>query len=150
MGMVEVELHVARFLVEGWMNELVFMNRNKDGRPFKYSKGLIAFAAALKDILQVSYRSLSRILEQIVPSEKVPHFITLQQRIAKLGKGKPHVKKKFDIYKSPKSHIVYDRRGLRVLKKFKPRGDEGEFINVKIFIKPNVKRPAVKDVRRMD
>ncbi len=144
MRFVEVNLHVAKMLIDGWIAELDTMNKFKDGRPFKYSKGLIEFAAALKGILHVSYRSLCNILSGLLPKENVPHFITLQQRIAKMDSPPPAVKKNVDVYEHRRTHIVYDEKGMRVLKRFRSRPEE--FVSLKITIKPNVKRPIVQDV----
>ena len=148
MRFVEVNLHVAKMLIDGWIAELETMNRFKDGRPFKYSKGLIAFAAALKNILHVSYRSLCNILSGLLPKENVPHFITLQQRIAKMDSPPPPVKKSLNVYSYKRTHIVYDKKGLRVLRRFRPNPED--FVSLKITIKPNVKRPIVQNVEVMD
>ncbi len=139
-----MNLHVAKMLIDGWLSELESMNKFKDGRPFKYSKGLIEFAAALKEILHVSYRSLCNILNGLLPKENVPHFITLQQRIAKMDTPPPPIKRSLNVYEHKKTHIVYDKRGLRVLRKF--RTDPDEFVSLRIKIKPNVKRPIVQEV----
>ncbi len=139
-----MNLHVAKMLIDGWIAELESMNKFKDGRPFKYSKGLIEFAASLKEILHVSYRSLCNILNGLLPKENVPHFITLQQRIAKMENRPTPITKSLDVYEHKKTHIVYDERGLRVLKRF--RTDPKEFVSLRIKIKPNVKRPIVQEV----
>ncbi|NPA79806.1 MAG: hypothetical protein GXO29_01990 [Thermotogae bacterium] len=150
MRFVEVNLHVARMLIEGWLAELETMNKFKDGRPFKYSKGLIEFAAALKDILRVSYRSLCNILKALLPAENVPHFITLQQRIAKLEPEdrRLSVKNPLNVYNRKRTHIVYDRKGLRMLKR-SPRFNREDFVSLRILIKPNAKRPMIKDIQRI-
>ena len=143
-----MNLHVAKMLIDGWLSELETMNKFKDGRPFKYSKGLIEFAAALKEILRVSYRSLCNILNGLLPKENVPHFITLQQRIAKMDNPPTPIKKSLDVYKYKRTHIVYDGKGLRVLRRF--RSDPEEFVSLKIKIKPNVKRPIVQEVEPLN
>ncbi|NPB04531.1 MAG: hypothetical protein GXO39_09015 [Thermotogae bacterium] len=149
MRFVEVELHVAKALIDGWLAELEVMNNFKDGRPFKYSKGLIEFAAVLKEILQVSYRSLCNILSGLLPKENVPHFITLQQRIAKLKESERRltVKNRMNVYERKRTYIVYDKSGIRMLKRFKP--DKEKFVSLKITIKPNIKRPMVKEIEKV-
>ncbi len=60
--------------------ELAAMNRNKQGRPFVYTRSLIAIVSRVRDIIRLPYRSCEGMCEAAM-KEGYPDFTTLFRRI---------------------------------------------------------------------
>ncbi len=72
--------------VEGWDKELKFMNRRKNGRPYKYPQTFIQFCALIYAFMHLPYRQLEgylRALSGFVPGLKSADYTTLWERIRK-------------------------------------------------------------------
>lgn len=67
-----------------WDDELEEMNKNKVGRPYKYSHGMMAYVAITRALLDASYRVLEGFLDGSWGKEHaIPEFTTIWKRIGK-------------------------------------------------------------------
>ncbi len=67
-----------------WDAETEEMNRNKVGRPFKFSHGMMAFVAITRALLDISYRELEGYLDGSWGHEHdIPEFTTIWKRIGR-------------------------------------------------------------------
>lgn len=75
-------------LFRNWSKELVLMNEDKAGRPYKFPQSFIEFLLRLKCIFKIDYRTLEGIAQKLVRfiSERLtsPDYTTLQVRFSKL------------------------------------------------------------------
>ena len=95
-----------------WNDECEEMNKNKRGRPFKFSHGMMTYIAITKALLDISYRELEGFLDGCWgKGHEIPEFTTIWKRI---GKTMPRFKQE-DISCTVKGRLlrlVVDGTGL--------------------------------------
>ena len=87
-----------------WNDECEEMNKNKRGRPFKFSHGMMAYISITKALLDISYRELEGFLDGCWgKGHEIPEFTTIWKRI---GSRTPSCRQKIRYYKEIIRHII--------------------------------------------
>ena len=97
------------------------LNKNKVGRPFRFSTGLISAAFAIKCVLRLAYRELEGFMDDISSKLKikVPNFRTIWWRIDRMKNDGV----KFNINQRH-TIIAIDSTGLRPINGGRIQDDE--------------------------
>lgn len=91
-------------------------NKNKHGRPFKFSHEFIYMALIVKNLYHLTYRGTHGFLRSILPllgvDRQIPHWTSLCARARSLHKSLPKIIKTSQ--KNQLIHIAFDSTGLKV------------------------------------
>lgn len=79
--------YLSTDFVKNWDSELKKMNKNKNGRPYRYPEAFIQFSGLVYTFLHLPYRQLEGFLQALsgfIPGLRSADYTTLWQRISNL------------------------------------------------------------------